>query len=335
MSAPMFELKLKNRELQKHLFDFIGAGTITPKFIIDKKFEENNRSLDIEYFDMENLYKLKSDYTDDEIKVFIEENKDQLKREYIDFRYVILNPKNLIGIEEFNQDFFDEIDEIENKISQGTSFENILENINVNIIDISKFAPSSSEQINEELIYSKKETKLDLIESGDNFLLYNIDQEYDLSPDLDDEIIKSEIVELIYQKGKFDYNRKILEEIQNNKFNNTKFDELSNFDKEYMSISSINDDKVFEINSVKMLYSLPVNSFTLVNNSENKIYLVKITGSNKNLLNKEGEDYKNFVNSEFTNTRKSILAAYDQLLTSKYKIQLNQKTIDRVKNYFK
>ena len=61
----------------------------------------------------------KSDYTDDEIKVFIEENKDQLKREYIDFRYVILNPKNLIGIEEFNQDFFDEIDEIENKISQG------------------------------------------------------------------------------------------------------------------------------------------------------------------------------------------------------------------------
>ena len=335
LSAPMFELKLKNRELQKHLFDFIGAGTITPKFIIDKKFEENNRSLDIEYFDMENLYKLKSDYTDDEIKVFIEENKDQLKREYIDFRYVILNPKNLIGIDEFNQDFFDEIDEIENKISQGTSFENILENINVNIIDISKFAPSSSEQINEELIYSKKETKLDLIESGDNFLLYNIDQEYDLSPDLDDEIIKSEIVELIYQKGKFDYNRKILEEIQNNKFNNTKFDELSNFNKEYMSISSINDDKVFEINSVKMLYSLPVNSFTLVNNSENKIYLVKITGSNKNLINKEGEDYKNFVNSEFTNTRKSILAAYDQLLTSKYKIQLNQKTIDRVKNYFK
>ncbi len=102
-----------------------------------------------------------------------------------------------------------------------------------------------------------------------------------------------------------------------------------------MSISSINDDKVFEINSVKMLYSLPVNSFTLVNNSENKIYLVKITGSNKNLLNKESENYKNFVNSEITNTRKSILTAYDQLLTSKYKIQLNQKTIDRVKNYFK
>ena len=122
--------------------------------------------------------------------------------------------------------------------------------------------------------------------------------------------------------------------IQKKKFDNLKFEEIAGSNKEYSSINSIEDDKLIDINSVKMLYALPVNSFALVN-KENKIYLVKITGYNKNLVNKEGEDYKNFVNSEFTNTRKSILAAYDQLLTSKYNIQLNQKTIDRVKNYFK
>jgi peptidyl-prolyl cis-trans isomerase D len=32
----MFELRLKNRELQKNLFDYIGAGTISPKFLIKK-----------------------------------------------------------------------------------------------------------------------------------------------------------------------------------------------------------------------------------------------------------------------------------------------------------
>ena len=334
MSAPMFELKLKNRELQKHLFDFIGAGTITPKFIIDKKFEENNRSLDIEYFDMENLYKLKSDYTDDEIKVFIEENKDQLKREYIDFRYVILNPKNLIGIDEFNQDFFDEIDEIENKISQGSTFDTILADINVDIIEVNEFAPSSNKQINEDLIYSKKASKIDLIENGDNFLLYNIDNQYDRAPDLNDEIIKGEIVELIYQKGKFDYNREIIEEIQKKKFDNSKFEELAGSNKEYSSINSIEDDKLIDINSVKMLYALPVNSFALVN-KEDKIYLVKITGTNKNSFNKTDEKYLKFVNSQNTNNRKSILQSYDQLLNDKYQVQLNQKTIDRVKNYFK
>ena len=334
LSAAMFELQLKNRELQKHLFDFIGAGTITPNFLIEKKFEENNKSLDIEYFDMENLYKTKDDYTANEIEVFIDENKDQLKREYIDFKYVILNPKNLIGIEEFNQEFFDEIDSIENKISQGSTFDTILEDINVDIIEVNEFAPSSSKQINEDLIYSKKASKIDLIESGDNFLLYNIDNQYDRAPDLNDEIIKGEIVELIYQKGKFDYNREIIEEIQKKKFDNSKFEELAGSNKEYSSINSIEDDKLIDINSVKMLYALPVNSFALVN-KEDKIYLVKITGTNKNSFNKTDEKYLKFVNSQNTNNRKSILQSYDQLLNDKYQVQLNQKTIDRVKNYFK
>jgi len=334
LSAPMFELQLKNRELQKHLFDFIGAGTITPNFLIEKKFEENNKSLDIEYFDMENLYKTKDDYTANEIEVFIDENKDQLKREYIDFKYVILNPKNLIGIEEFNQEFFDEIDSIENKISQGSTFDTILEDINVDIIEVNEFAPSSNKQINEDLIYSKKASKIDLIESGDNFLLYNIDNQYDRAPDLNDEIIKREIVELIYQKGKFDYNREIIEEIQKKKFDNSKFEELAGSNKEYSSINSIEDDKLIDINSVKMLYALPVNSFALVN-KEDKIYLVKITGTNKNSFNKTDEKYLKFVNSQNTNNRKSILQSYDQLLNDKYQVQLNQKTIDRVKNYFK
>ena len=211
----MFELQLKNRELQKHLFDFIGAGTITPNFLINNKFEENNKSLDIEYFNMENHYKNKDDYTANEIEEFLNENKDQLKREYIDFSYVVLNPKNLIGIEEFNQDFFDEIDSIENKISQEISFNSIIEDKNIDVVEVREFVPSSNKQTNEDLIYSKKTSKLDLIESGDNFLLYNIDNEYDRAPDLNDEIIKEEIVELIYQKSKFDYNREIIKENQN------------------------------------------------------------------------------------------------------------------------
>ncbi|MEK9674717.1 MAG: SurA N-terminal domain-containing protein [Candidatus Pelagibacter ubique] len=335
MSAPLFELKLKNQGLQKHLFDFIGAGTVTPEFLIESKFEENNKSLSIEYFDMENLYKIKDDYTSDEINTFIEENKDQLKREYIDFKYVVLNPKNLIGIDEFNQDFFNEIDAIENKISQNESFSSIIENINVDVNNINEFAPDENTSANEKLIYSKKSSKLDIFESGDNYILYNIENEYDRSPDLNDEIVKSEIVELIYQKGKFDYNRKIIEEIQNDGFNESKFIELSSGKIQTGSINSISDDGLFEVNSIKMLYSLPQNSFALVNNTNNQIFLVKIKDINKNTINKQGEEYKGFVNSQNTNNRKSILQSYDTLLNNKYQVQLNQKTIDRIKNYFK
>ena len=37
----------------------IGAGTITPEFLTKIKFEEENKSLDLEYFGMENFYKKK------------------------------------------------------------------------------------------------------------------------------------------------------------------------------------------------------------------------------------------------------------------------------------
>ena len=42
---------------------------------------------------MKNFYKIKEDFTNLEINNFLDENKDQLKREYIDFKYVVLNHK--------------------------------------------------------------------------------------------------------------------------------------------------------------------------------------------------------------------------------------------------
>jgi peptidyl-prolyl cis-trans isomerase D len=335
MSAPMYELQLKNKELQKHLFDFIGAGTITPEFLLVKKFEEENKSLNLEYFSMENFYKDKEDLTNSEIENFLKENKDLLKREYIDFKYVTLNPQILIGLEEFNQDFFDEIDKIENKISQGVTFDAIIENINTNVLEIKEYTPSGTKKLNEDMIYSKRSSELDIIENGDNFLLYTITNKYDRDPDLTDQNINEEIRQIVYQKSKFDFNRSILEEIQKKEFNDDKFKEMASYNIQYLTINSINDHNVFEKNSVKILYSLPDNSFTLVNDKDNKIYLVKITGSSKNSFSKTDESYLKFISNQYTNNRIAILKSYDQLLNDKYKVQLNQKTIDRVKNYFK
>ena len=335
MSAPMFEIQLKNRELQKHLFDLIGAGTITPDFLIKKMFEEQNKTLDIEYFAMSSQYKEKNSYTNEELEQFVKENADQLKRDFIDFKYAILNPKNLIGLEEFNQDFFDEIDKIENKISQGDTFDSILENINVDIKEVNKFVASSAMESNEDIIYSKKSTKLDIIENGDNFLLYSITDKYELAADLNDEATRDDMIELVYQKGKFDLNRSVLEEIQKKEFDNNKFNEMGANNLKTISLNSINDHDTFEENSVKILYSLPINSFTLVSDKDNEIYLVKVINSKDKPYSENDDNYLKFVQNQNTENRKSILASYDQLLNNKYNVQLNQKTIDRVKNYFK
>ena len=335
LSAPMFELKLKNRELQKHLFDIIGAGTIMPNFLIKKKYEENNKTLNIEYFNMEGLYKEKDEYGDQDLLAFIQENEDQLKKEYIDFKYAVLNPKNLIGVEEFNQEFFDEIDKIENQISEGANFETVLEDIKVDIKEIIEYAPISEVQTIESLIYDNKTTKLNLIEKGDNFIFYSIDKEYDKSPNLNDDKTKGELVELVYQKGKYDFNRKILEEIQTKEFNNSKFKNLVDGNLLSSEVKTINDDSLFDINSIKMLYTLPLNSFTLVNDKNNNIFLVKIVEFKKNFFSETDENYIQFIKNQNTNNRQSILQSYDQLINNKYQVKVNQKSVDRIKNYFK
>ena len=63
---------------------------------------------------------------------------------------MVLNPKNLIGIDEFNQDFFNEIDKIENKISQNESFSSIIENIKTDVKNINEFAPDENKSTNED-----------------------------------------------------------------------------------------------------------------------------------------------------------------------------------------
>ncbi len=52
-----------------------------------------------------------------------------------------------------------------------------------------------------------------------------------------------------------------------------------------------------------MLYSLPQNSFSLVSNTNNQIFLVKIKNVIKNTINKQGEEFKGFVNLQNTTSQ--------------------------------
>jgi len=132
ISAPLFEKRLRDREQQKKLFDLIGAGTVSPRFLVNKLYELENKKLNIDFINLENFYKKDEEITNEDLRNFIDENSDQLKVEYIDFKYALINPQNLIGINEFNQEFFDKIDQIENSILNGIKFDAIISEFNLN-----------------------------------------------------------------------------------------------------------------------------------------------------------------------------------------------------------
>ena len=332
-SAPQFELRLKNRELQKNLFSFVGAGTVSPKFLVKKLYEEENKKLEIDFINLDKFYKKKGDFTDNDLKKFLEENKENLKVDYLDFEYSIINPKNLIGVDEFNQSFFDKIDQIEIDISNEVPFNSIVSNLNLKSTKVKDFLFSSDKNEVEKKIFELKGTDFDIFELGDDYVLYKIQKNESREPDITNSQTKEEILDLIFQKNKFDYNTNLIEKIKNNEFNDNEFIQMGQQNIKTAKLNSIRDNKKFDINAVKILYSLPINSFTLINDEKENIYLAKVKDYQVELTDNNNEiiDYTNKQNS---NLKNNMLKSYDLYLNSRYNVTLNQKTIERVKNFF-
>ena len=334
-SAPAFELRLKSRELQKNLFDYIGAGTTSPNFLTKKLYEEENKKIEIEFLNLKSFYKKKSDIGNLEINDFLAENKEQLKVEYIDFNYAIINPMKLLGVDEFNQAFFDKIDEIEIDISNNVDLKKIVDKFDIQPINVLNFKISNKTNEIEKKIFEARNIKFDIIENDNDYILYQINNSEQRTPDLNDNELKEEIINLVVQKNKFDFNKELLEKIQNNEFDNNDFIRLGNNKIETTLINSIKDNNKFDINAVELLYSLPLNSFTLINDENDQIYLAKIRKINNLSINLNDKDFKNYITKQNTNNKQNILKSYDLLLNKKYNVVLNEKTIERVKNFFK
>ena len=332
-SAAGFELRLKKRELQKHLFEYVGAGSITPKFLIEKAFEEQNKKVEIEYLNLENFYKKKNEISKNDLSKFIQKNKDQLQIEYLDFSYSIINPKNLIGDDEFNQTFFDKIDQIEMDISNEVEFNNIVSNFNLKKIDINNFRFSNEKNDIEKKIFELRNTKFDIFENGNDYILYKVENINKREPDLNDNQIKDEITELVYQQNKFNFNKELLDKISEKQFNKEDFFKMGQNFIETINLNSIKDNNKFEINSVEVLYSLPVDSLTLINDEKNNIYLARIKKFNSIKID-SNDELKEYSKKENMNNRSILLESYDLFLNNKYDVVINQKTIDRVKNFF-
>tara|TARA_Y100000591_G_scaffold66567_1_gene55097 strand:- start:1006 stop:2424 length:1419 start_codon:yes stop_codon:yes gene_type:complete len=334
ISAPIFEQRLKSRELQKKLFDFIGAGVISPDFLIEKLYKMENSKLEIDFINLNNFYKKREEINDNDLVNFINKNNSSLQIEYIDFAYSIINPLNLIGTNEFNQDFFDKIDVIENDILNGISFDAIINRLDLEKVTINDYKfYKNSDQI-EKKIFELRNNEYDLFEMGENFIIYKINDIKKKDPNINDPQIKNEILNLVFEENKFNYNKELLKKINDDDFTNSNFLELGKDKIETITLNSIKDNKKFEINSVKILYSIPINSFTLISDENKGVYLAKIKALNSINFNKDDEDYKLFINKEKNRIKNSMIEAYNLLLTDKYDVNINQIAINNIKNIF-
>ena len=334
-TAPIFEVRLKNRELQKQLFTYIGGGVKTPDFLINNFYKENNKKLNISYINLNTFYKKVETFTDNEIKKFVDENANELKKDYIDFSYVSITPKNLVGLEEYDQTFFDKIDEIENQITKNVDFKKIIKEFNLSPVTVTEYINLDNEKTTENMIYKSRKDKTEIFENNGAYIFYNIENLNTKLPNLNEDNFKKQIKNLLFQKEKYEFNKKILDRINEKKFNQRSFDELGKSNIKKIKLNSIKDNKKFETNSIEILYSLPLNSFTLISDEQNNIFIAKILSFEVENIAKNSTNFNKISIEEGAQSKNRILKSYDLFLNKRYQVVINEKTLDRVKNYFK
>jgi len=335
MNAAIYEIKLKNNILQKELFTYISGGARSPKFLINKHFIEKNRKLDIQFISLNKFYKKTDKFTNQEIKKFIDENSSKLKQDFIDFSYIIITPKNLIGLDEFNQAFFDGIDKIDNMIAKDIDFKTIINELNIKPIIKKNYINLENNETIENKIYNSRKDKIEILEDNGTFIFYQIDNINSKLPGLDDEKFIKQIKNLLFQKGKFEFNKNILDQLNKKKFNEASFKKLGNEKIEKIQLNSVTDINKFEINSVKILYSLPINAFTLITDKKDNIFVARVISYEDISISQNSNEFNKISNEASAENRNGILKSYDYLLNNKYKVIVNEKTLVRVKNYFR
>ena len=141
----------------------------------------------------------------------------------------------------------------------------------------------------------------------------------------------------MFNKYKFNFNNELAVRINEKKFTQIDFDKLSKKNKtkvELTEINSFNDINKFSTDSIKYLYALNKNNFALIYDLDKKIYLAKIVKISDTDISKNSQNFINYQKQTSAKMIENIYNSYDLFLNNKYKVKINEKTVERVRNYF-
>ena len=335
-SAVEYEAKLKDSELQADLFQYISGGVISPKFYTKNKYLEETKKINVKYINLEKLYK--SEFTKDEIEKYINDNIEELKTDYITFSYTEISPKTLIDGDEFNKSFFNELDNLENDILNGSNINELKLKYNLDLNEKVKYSGLEKNKTYFSEIYKNRNgEKIQIIEYDEFYLLYEISKIEKLLPETGKQEFRDKVVEKLKNLEKFNYNKEILQKIESKNFFDSDFIKIAKNEENISSaqINSIDDSTLFNVDSLNLLYTIPENDFLLIVDNNMNVYLTKVIDFEYNNFNEQSEEFnKSSIKSKII-LKNYISMAYDDYINSKYDVNIFNNTIERLKNYFK
>ena len=209
ITASEFEKRLKKRELEKILFNYYSSGLYIPEYLIKYFNYSKNRSIDVKYVSLESNYKKKEEFNETDIKNYIETNKDDLKVDFVDVKYVKLTPEILTGSSDYNEGYYEIIDKIENEIFNKNSLDELLsEYEGIKINEIKDLSQKNVDTDLQDIFNYKESDQIQILDKEDYFLIFKNENYRQKIPKVDKDF-SDEIKEILYKENKYNYNQKL------------------------------------------------------------------------------------------------------------------------------
>jgi peptidyl-prolyl cis-trans isomerase D len=349
ITAPIFEQNILEQEKKRQLLSFLSEGIIVPDFLVQSEYNKENQVKEIKYLDLNVFYNAQKIDEKDILDLY-EKNKKIFIENFKEIDFVLLDPLSITGSKDFDKNYFDIIEKIENYILDGQNIKEITKLLNINLKNIKEINQIKKNikgitvkvELNDKLFKQffaiKKLNTPELIKYENNFYLVQISKIIKKNKKIDNKDVLNAITQQIKIRNKIEKNTTIAQDIASGKLNAIKINEFAknnNLVIKNTTIKSIKDNAIFTKGLIKRIFESNNGDINLITNSKlSKNFVVLTINTNFEKLKKKHVDYEKYKAKAKLNFSKEIYNTYDKSVNNKYSVELNNRTIDRIKNSF-
>ena len=348
ITAPQFEANIIEQEKRRQFLSSLAGGIIIPETLIVQEFKKENQTKTIKYINLEK-YHSNSKPAEEDIKKLYERNKNIFFIEFKSIQYAEIKPNLVSGSSNYDETFFKQLDVIENQVLDGKSFDETIKDNNLKKVKIDKINLKKEDQNKNKInsipddlfnkIYNIKSTKSpEVINLEGKYYLAEISSIERKNKLIDDPEVQEALKAQLSFKDKIEKNSSIAKDIGLGAYdgdNFKKFADDNNLEIKNYNLSNLKQNDIFGEGLVKRIFLTNDNETNLITNSTlTKTFLISTKKTEYKELDKSSNDYEKYEAKARLNLINKIYKSYDDSVNQKYKVELNQRTIDRVKNSF-
>ena len=348
VSAPIFEANIIEQEKRRQFLSSLSGGIVIPEVLINQEFRKENQIKSIKYIDL-NVYHSKNKPSETDKKELYEKNKNIFVTKFKNLRFAEITPQKISGNKEYDERFFKQLDIIENNVLDGQSFDETAQGDNLEIINIKKINANKEDENKNKItnlsndlfkkIYNLNSVnKPEVININNKYYIAEVSKIEDEARTFDDPDVQKALNAQLNFKNKIESNTSILKDISMGALDKTKFDEFASKNKldiKNYTLKSLKQNEIFSESIIRRIFLTKDGEIDLItNNTLTKSFLIYVINTKHKDLKKGSNEYEQYEAKARLNLINRIYQSHDNNLNEKYEVELNQRTIERVKNSF-